>query len=151
MGMNMNFVAISLNVQQLEDLKEYIEELYVRPVCNGYHMYGSAMQIVPVDDVFVLCGCHRNCFGYALGFWCNTENKNSLLQDVIYLEDRESDEEILQYFPDKGTNVCGLLGRVEVFMNPHRNEIPITGVNMSEKLLQVVLYWFEHNEVPKCL
>lgn len=33
----------------------------------------------------------------------------------------------------------------------NRDEIPITGVNMSEKLLQFVLYWFEHNEVPKCL
>lgn len=84
MGMDLNFVAISKDECQLKELKDYINELYNREIDSEHRMLGYGMTIVPTRGYFALCGCHRKCYGYDLGFWCKKENKNYLLENVFF-------------------------------------------------------------------
>lgn len=148
MGMDISFVVISKDVQQLKSLKEYIRELYSREVNNEHRMLGYDMEIVTIDDFHILCGCHRKCFGYDLGFWCKADDKNSLLENTIYLEEREDEEEILQYLPEDVMDEYGLLGCTRIFMNPYKENVPSADVGLSEKVLQVVVCWFKYGRLP---
>lgn len=124
MGMDLNFVALSKDKEQLTALKDYINELYERDYDTEDHkMLGYEMSLLPVNGYHVLCGCHRKCFGWDLGYWCKKEDKNHLLEGVLYFEERQDEDTIKQYFPGDYLDEEGLLSNVEDFANQDTGEI----------------------------
>lgn len=127
MGIDISFMVVSKNKQQMQDLKSYIYELYARDYDytrnDDYSMNGYEMEIVRFEDYFILTGCHRNCFGWDLGYWCKQENKNDLLTDVFYLEERQDDDCVYLYRADNPNSEEGLLDMTHVIYDSDDDKV----------------------------
>lgn len=144
MGMDLTFVAISKDRNQLEELKKYIDELYDRDFEDDYdrRMLGYGMTICECAGYVLLCGCHRKCFGYDLGYWCKRENKNKLLEGIIYLEERQEDSVVYKYYPGDELSEEGLLSFGEELMDYHSQQFVNDNHDFPVELVSPVCSYF---------
>lgn len=132
MGMDISFMAISQNEQQLEDLSAYIKELYDRDYENDleHRMCGYANTLEIVGDFYVLKGEFRKCFGSDLGYWCALEQKNDLLRGVLFLEDEQDSSEVF-IVSGKESADSGLLANYEVAYDVGFGDEAVTPVGLT--------------------
>lgn len=150
MGMDLNFVAVSENREQLLALEYYISELYERDYeIEEHKMLGYSMSLLSVNGYHVLCGCHRKCFGWDLGYWCKKEDKNHLLEGVLYFEERQDEDTIKQYFPGDYLDEDGLLSNAEDFADQNTGEILLADSEVPKELHQLIINIIRHGHSKK--
>lgn len=65
-----------------------------------------------------------------------------------FLEERQDEDEIMQYFPEDVIDECGMLGHVEPFVNPYTNEVINENSGIPEELHQFIKDFIRYGEVP---
>lgn len=143
MGMDINFMVVSQDDNQILELRDYIQELYGRDYeCDYEHrMCGYNMNIHYKDGYTILTGCHRNCMCYELGYWCKRDHKEYLLDNVWYLEDREDDPYIYYCFTMDGDK-DGPIQHIDAIMETCVGDLCSSACNFPEGLVTSTLFYF---------
>lgn len=111
MGMDLSWMALSRDKESLISLKEFIKELFdmdgepwVDHYMNGYEM----KLYKATDELYALTGCWRKCYGFDLGYWLHLKDKDELVSDVLFLEERVDYEAVFVYDSDPDSESCML-------------------------------------------
>lgn len=95
-----HYIALSKNKEQIDELADYIHELYKRVYLQedeDYALHGFNVQTFYFEDYYIITGCNSNCLGLDLGYWAKKENKSNLLEDIIFFELNKSDTGMRRY------------------------------------------------------
>lgn len=150
MGTDLNFMVVSKDKDKLEQLQEYIHDLYSRGYAGDddpRRMTGCTMYVEWCADYWLLCGEHCECSGYDLGYWCKREGKNDLLEDAIYLEEDQDDTFVYMYYPGDYLSTDGLLTHKEKLVDYTTAASVNQNHDFPDVLIAAVCNYFKHGDI----
>lgn len=137
-------MVVSSDITKLCELRDYLYVLYGRTYHDPdpHRMKGYQIEIYQFDTYSVLTRCHRDCYGTTLSYWCQADNKNQLLTDVWFLEEREGADEIYIYCNDNG-----IFERMDCIMDKWVGDICSKDYNFPVDLVSNAIAYFRTGEI----